>query len=231
MVSKLWLPPNPATTRLTVPRSKPYDPPKWWKQPFVQFSWHKVWNGLKCNFSSVCHKVRKVVGKLTISLVRMCNFTRTAHKTKRLWLSIIPARRPSEQPSLRPPQKGVNYHFSSPHFSQAVWRWKALNLGRLNMQFQQDWPKDKKTVFFNFLPENSEKFRSTELNDAPLEGSTIFLYHSSLGHTELENCWLAESKYAIFSRTGRKSKKLRRSNGFPSTVFKHGLLDGSTILL
>ena len=27
---------------------------------------------------------------------------------------------------------------------QAVRRYKALNLGSLNMQFQQDWPKDKK---------------------------------------------------------------------------------------
>ena len=27
---------------------------------------------------------------------------------------------------------------------QAVRRWKALHLGRLNMQFQQEWPKDKK---------------------------------------------------------------------------------------
>ena len=27
---------------------------------------------------------------------------------------------------------------------QAIRRFKALNLGRLNMQFQQNWPKDKK---------------------------------------------------------------------------------------
>ena len=53
---------------------------------------------------------------------------------------------------------------------------------------------------------NTEKFRSTELSDAPLEGSTIFLYRSSLGHTALESCQLAELKYAIFSRTGCKTK-------------------------
>ena len=47
----------------------------------------------------------------------------------------------------------------------------------------------------------------------------------------LESCPLAEFKYAIFSRTGRKDKKLRRSNLFPSTIFKHGLLEGSTIFL
>ena len=31
------------------------------------------------------------------------------------------------------------------------------------MQFQQDWPKDKKLQLFKFLPENMEKFHSTEL--------------------------------------------------------------------
>ena len=73
------------------------------------------------------------------------------------------------------------------------------------MQFQQDWPKDKKITALNFLAENLEKFCSTELYDAPLEGSTIFLYRSSLGRTSMESCQLAELKYAIFSSTGRKT--------------------------
>ena len=47
----------------------------------------------------------------------------------------------------------------------------------------------------------------------------------------MESCRLAEFKYAIFSTTGRKTKKLRRSKLFLWTVFKHGLLEGSTILL
>ena len=52
---------------------------------------------------------------------------------------------------------------------------KALDLGRLNMQFQHDWPKDKNiTALLIFLPENLEKFRSTELYHAPLEGSKNF---------------------------------------------------------
>ena len=43
------------------------------------------------------------------------------------------------------------------------------------MQFQQDWPKDKKiTALLIFFAENLEKFRSTELYGAALEGSTIF---------------------------------------------------------
>ena len=74
------------------------------------------------------------------------------------------------------------------------------------MQFQQDWPKDEKITALKFLQENLENFRSTELYDAPLEGSTIFLYRSSLGHTSMESCRLAELKYAIFSGTGRKTK-------------------------
>ena len=72
------------------------------------------------------------------------------------------------------------------------------------MQFQQDWPKDKKTTaLLIFLPENLEKYCSTELYDAPLEGSTIFLYRSSTSRTSLISFGLTELKYAFFSRTGR----------------------------
>ena len=97
------------------------------------------------------------------------------------------------------------------------------------MQFQQDCPKDKKIYSsFNFLAENLEKFRSTELYGAALEGSTIFLCRSSLGNMSIESCQLADLKYAIFSSTGGKTKKLPRSKLFLSMVFKHGLLEGST---
>ena len=76
---------------------------------------------------------------------------------------------------------------------QAVRRLKALCLGRLNMEFQQDWPKDKKNYSsFNFLLENLEKFRSTELHGAPLEGSTIFLNRSSTCQMSMESYRLAE---------------------------------------
>ena len=99
------------------------------------------------------------------------------------------------------------------------------------MQFQQDWPKDKKNYSsFNFLAENFKKFRSTELYGAALEGSTISLCRSSLGCTSMESCPLAESKYVIFSRAGGKTKKLPRSKLFLSMAFKHGLLEGSTFL-
>ena len=97
------------------------------------------------------------------------------------------------------------------------------------MEFQQDCPKDKKMYSsFNFLAKNLEKFRSTELYGAALEGSTIFLCHSSLGCPSMESCQLADLKYAIFSSTGCKTKKLPRTKLFLSMVFKHGLLEGST---
>ena len=107
---------------------------------------------------------------------------------------------------------------------------KALDFGSLNVQFQHDWPKDKTITALNFFC-LKEKYRSTELYDAPPEGSTIFLYRSSTNRTSLVSSGLAELKYAFFSRTGRNTKKLRRSNLFQLTIFKHGLLEGSTILL
>ena len=76
------------------------------------------------------------------------------------------------------------------------------------MEFHQDCLKIKKLQLFHFLPENLEKFRSTELYGAALEGSTIFLRRSSLGCTSMESCQLADLKYAIFSSTGRKTKKI-----------------------
>ena len=83
------------------------------------------------------------------------------------------------------------------------------------MQFQQDCPKDKKiTALFIFWPENLEKIRSTELYDAPLEGSTVFLYRSSTSRTPLDSSGLAELKYAFFSRTGPNTKNYGARSSF-----------------
>ena len=82
------------------------------------------------------------------------------------------------------------------------------------MEFQQDCPKDKKNYSSFFLTENLEKFCSTELYGAALEGSISFLYRSSTGRTSLESCRLAELKYAIFSRTGRKTKNYGARSSF-----------------
>ena len=110
--------PKPACSFLTVPRSKLYDPPKWWKRASSCFNWRKVWNGVKCNFSSPHHHIRNVVGKLSIRRVRMWNFTRIGPKTKKLWLSINPARRLFEQPGFGTPQDGVKCNFSLPEFDK-----------------------------------------------------------------------------------------------------------------
>ena len=96
------------------------------------------------------------------------------------------------------------------------------------MQFQLDWPKDKKLQLFQFFGGKQKKIRSTEHYGAALEGSTVFLCRSSLGSTAMESCRLPELKYAIFRRAARKTKILPRSKLFLSMVFKHGLLEGST---
>ena len=146
-------------------------------------------------------------------------------KTKKLRLSIVPARRPSELPGLGPLQKGVNCNFSWPEFD------KPYGVRKLSISDAHIWSfsriaqKIKNYSSFNFSHENLEKFRPTELYGAALEGSTIFLCRSSLGCTSMESCQLADLK---FSRTGCKTKKLWRSKLFLSMVFKHGLLEGST---
>ena len=59
--------------------------------------------------------------------------------------------------------------------------------------------RSKITALLIFLPENLEKFRSTELYFAAPEGSTIFLCRSSLGYTSMESCQSADLKYMQFS--------------------------------
>ena len=120
----------------------------------------------------------------------------------------------------------VQLFFGAP--SRPKVRWKALDLRRLNMQFQLDWPKDKKITALLIFFQKTEKFRWTEHYGAALEGSTIFLCRSSLGSTSMESCRLAELKYEILSSTGCKTKKLPCSKLFLPMVFKHGLLEGST---
>ena len=72
------------------------------------------------------------------------------------------------------------------------------------MEFQQDCPKDNKIYSsFNFLAENLEKFRSTELYGAAVEDLTNCLCHSSLGCTSMESCQLAE--YAIFNNNNNNN--------------------------
>ena len=88
------------------------------------------------------------------------------------------------------------------------------------MQFQQDWPKDKKITALSIFWLKTETFRTTQLYRAPVEGSTIFLNRSSTCRMSMESYRLAEFKYAFFfSMTGRKTKKLPRSKLFLWMVF------------
>ena len=157
----------------------------------------------------------------------MWNFTRIGRKTKKLRLSKNPAQR--QWPGTTHKKVWTTTFLcrnstsgTSLESSQSRKLKYAVSAG-----LAKRW---KNYSSFKFLPENLEKFRSTELYDAPLEGLTIFLYRSSLGRTSMESCRLAELKYAIFSRTGRKTKKLQCSKLFLSMVFKHRLLEGSTFL-
>ena len=102
------------------------------------FNWRKVWTGVKCHFSSTHHHNQYVVGKLSISRVWMWNFTQIGRKTKKLRLSINPARR--QWPGTTHKKVWTTTFFTG--IQQAIRRWKALDLGSWNMQFQKDWPKD-----------------------------------------------------------------------------------------
>ena len=105
---------------------------------------------------------------------------RSGGKTKKLWLSIIPAQRLSEQRFGTTPKRcELQLFFAA--IRQAIRRWKAIHLRRLNMQFQQDWPKDKTITGLSIFGGKLRKIRSTDLNGAPLEGSTNFLCRSSFG--------------------------------------------------
>ena len=56
-----------------------------------------------------------------------------------------------------PTPKGCEPQLFLAALGQVVCCSKALDLGRLKMQFQQDWPKVKKLTALNFLPENRQK--------------------------------------------------------------------------
>ena len=68
-LSKFCPPPKPACRFLTVPRSKLYDPLKWWKQPFVtlQLAQGVNWYEVQLFISSVHLYKPYVVRKLSIS--------------------------------------------------------------------------------------------------------------------------------------------------------------------
>ena len=87
-------------------------------------------------------------------------------ESKKLWLAIVPARRPSEQRGMGPPQKGVNYNFSWPEFDKPLAVRKLSISDAQICSFSRIGQKIKNYSSFNFLPEKLEKFHSTELYGA-----------------------------------------------------------------
>ena len=67
--------PEPACSFLTVPRSKLYNFRSGRNSALIRFNWHKVWTGVKCNFSWEHFQKRYFIRKLSPSRVRMWNFT------------------------------------------------------------------------------------------------------------------------------------------------------------
>ena len=83
--------------------------------PLSRFNCHKVWTGVKCNFSSAQLHDRYTVGKLSISWVRMWNFTRIRHRTKKVMAFDNSG---TKAVVCDHPQKGVNYHLSLPQLDK-----------------------------------------------------------------------------------------------------------------
>ena len=74
-LSKFGSPSKPACSFLTVPRSNLYDPPSGGNSASSRFNWCKVWTGVKCSFSLEHFQKRYVIRKLSLSRVRMWNFS------------------------------------------------------------------------------------------------------------------------------------------------------------
>ena len=83
--------------------------------PSSRFSWRKVWTGVKCNFSSAHLHDQFIIGKLLISRVRMWNFTWIRRKTKKITAFNTSG---TKAVACDHPQKGVNFHLSSPQLDK-----------------------------------------------------------------------------------------------------------------
>ena len=112
---------------------------------------------------------------------------------------------------------------------RAVRPWKALYQGSLNMQFQQDWPKDQQiTASESFCTKTNFLLdKRTSCGSRGIDKLSSAQLHEPYA---VESSRLAEPKYTFLSRTGRKNKKLCHSKVYRSTILEHGLLEGSTRL-
>ena len=81
----------------------------------------------------------------------MWNFTRIEPNTKKV-MAFDNSGTKAVLAGLRPPLKRCELQLFFAGIRQAVRRFKAFHLGRLNVQFQHDWPEDKKiTAHLIFL--------------------------------------------------------------------------------
>ena len=76
----------------------------------------------------------------------------------------------------------------------------------------------KKYIALLIFCRKRKKFHSTELNDAPLEGLTIFLYCSSFGHTALESSRLGEFECEISPGENLRKKVMAFDNSGENSV-------------
>ena len=144
---------------------------------------------------------------VSIRRVRMWNFTRIGPKTKKVMAFDTSGTKAVRAARLGTTPKRCELQLLFAGIRQALWRY-IWSFSRIAQKIKKNYSS------FNFLAENLEKFRSTGHYGAALEGSTIFLCRSSLGSTAMESCRLAELKYAIFSRAGRRLKNYRVRSSF-----------------
>ena len=94
--------------------------------PSSHFSWRKVWTGMNwCEvqllFGAAPRSARH--SKSSRSAELDCEISPGYDvRQKKLWLSIVPVQRPSEQPGLGPPTKRCELQLFFAGIRQAVWR-------------------------------------------------------------------------------------------------------------
>ena len=116
-----------------------------------RFNWRKVWTGMKCNFSWEHCQKRYIIRKLSISRVRMWNFTRIEPKKLKVMAFNNSCTKAVLAASPGPTPKRCEPELFLAALGQVIRCSKALNLGSLNVQFQHDWQKDKKYSSFYFF--------------------------------------------------------------------------------
>ena len=73
----------------------------------------------------------------------MCIFTRIGPKTKKVMAFDNSRTKAVLSASPGPTPKRCEQPLFLAALGQVIYGWKALDLGNLNVQFQQDWPKDE----------------------------------------------------------------------------------------